>query len=83
MQFSSYLYLFPFLEQEDGSAQADEGKNKDMLDKKAYFFFSCSLISSQRFAHSQAVCQSSCSISLISSAVNDFICLMLKAFKLK
>lgn len=57
-------------------------KNRDMVDKKAYFFF-CSLISSLRFAHSQAVCQSSCSISLILCAVNDFICLMLNAFKLK
>lgn len=40
MQFSPYLHLFPVVEQEDGSAQADEGKNRDMLDKKAYLFFS-------------------------------------------
>lgn len=35
-----YLCLFPVVEQEDRSAQADEGKNRDMLDKKAYFFLS-------------------------------------------
>lgn len=34
------LLVFPIVEHKDGSAQADEGKNRDMLDKKASFFFS-------------------------------------------
>lgn len=34
-----YLCLVPVVEQEDRSTQSDEGKNRDMLDKKAYFFF--------------------------------------------